>query len=162
MKKIALLTVLVLTLGLLAGCGSSKTAVVDPVKVMQTSVKMRGYQNEFQVKIKALQEQISKEAQGQDQAGQQKKQQEFMTKANAEKQALEQKIETELKAVMETVAKDKGYDMVMAKEVLYVGGTDITDDVLKKLDDGVKAEAAPAATSAAPAASGAAAPSAKK
>ena len=117
---------------------------------------MKNYQNEFQGKIKILQDQMAKEAQGLDQAGQQKKQQEFINKANAEKQGFEQKIETELKAVMQTVAKDKGYDMVMAKEVLYVGGIDMTDDVLKKLDEGVAAAPAPVATpavSAAPSAS---------
>ena len=156
MKKFTVLALLVLVVAMFAGCGSTKVGTVEPVKIMQTSVKMKNYQNEFQGKIKTLQDQMSKEAQGLDQAGQQKKQQEFINKANAEKQGFEQKIETELKAVMQTVAKDKGYDMVMAKEVLYVGGIDMTDDVLKKLDDGVVAApvaAAPAAV-AAPSASG--------
>ncbi|MFA6074643.1 MAG: OmpH family outer membrane protein [Negativicutes bacterium] len=144
MKKIAILALLVFIVAAFAGCGGAKVGTVDPVKIMQTSIKMKNYQNEFQGKIKVLQDQMGKEAQGLDQAGQQKKQQEFINKANAEKQGFEQKIETELKAVMQTVAKDKGFDMVMAKEVLYVGGTDMTDDVLKKLDEG--AVALPAAT----------------
>ena len=151
MKKITALALLIFVAAMFAGCGSTKVATVEPGKIMQTSAKMKSYQNEFQGKIKIRQDQMGKEAQGLDQAGQQKKQQEFIAKANAEKQGFEQKIETELKAVMQTVAKDKGFDMVMAKEVLYVGGTDITDDVLKKLDDGVVA--APAAV-AAPSASG--------
>jgi len=156
MKKITLLALLIFVVAMFAGCGSTKVATVEPVKIMQTSAKMKNYQNEFQGKIKILQDQMAKEAQGLDQAGQQKKQQEFIAKANAEKQGFEQKIETELKAVMQTVAKDKGFDMVMAKEVLYVGGTDITDDVLKKLDDGVVAAPAAAAQVpvAAPSASG--------
>ena len=155
MKKIAVLALLVFVVAMFAGCGSTKVGTVEPVKIMQTSAKMKNYQTEFQGKIKILQDQMAKEAQGLDQAGQQKKQQEFINKANAEKQGFEQKIETELKAVMQTVAKDKGYDMVMAKEVLYVGGTDMTDDVMKKLDEGVAVgPAATPAVSAAPSASG--------
>lgn len=148
MKKLAVIALLVFVAAMFAGCGSAKVGTVDPVKLMQTSAKMKNYQTEFQTKIKAMQDQMGKEAQGLDQAGQQKKQQEFISKANGEKQAFEQKIETELKAVMQTVAKDKGFDMVMAKEVLYVGGTDVTDDVLKKLDEGVQAAPVAPATSA--------------
>ena len=145
MKKLIVFVTLAVMAVAFGGCGS-KVATVDPVKIMQTSVKMKNYQGEFQGKVTALQSQMAKEAQGLDQAGQQKKQQEFIGKANAEKQGFEQKIETELKATMQTVAKDKGYDEVLAKEVVYVGGTDITDDVLKKLDEGVQpaAVAAPA------------------
>ena len=66
-----------------------------------------------------------------------------------------------MKAGMDKVIKDRGLDAVVYKDAVAGGGVDVTDDVIKALDDGLpKVDPAKAAAPAAPAASGSAAPSA--
>lgn len=48
-------------------------------------------------------------------------------------------LENEMNNTIETVAKSKNLSVVLAKQTVFVGGTDITNDVLSKLNAGTAA-----------------------
>lgn len=162
-RSIAL--VFTLMMGLMAGTvfASEKIAVVDMQQIMQRSGDMKGIQESLEKefkprrdklismegKIKADMEKFKKEAAVMSKADQkkmqekiisaqrefeqegQKYQRELSAKHNAEMQKLYAKVRT----VIEKVAKDGGYDLVLQKEAApyVVNKLDLTDKVIKKL-----------------------------
>ena len=54
-------------------------------------------------------------------------------------------LETEMNGAIESIAKSKNLDLVLAKQTVLVGGVDITNDVLSRLNAGAPAKPAGAA-----------------
>jgi Skp family chaperone for outer membrane proteins len=50
-------------------------------------------------------------------------------------------LETDMNNTIETVAKGKNLSIILAKQTVFVGGTDITNDVLSRLNAGSAAPA---------------------
>lgn len=140
MKKntrwIALLLTLVLALALSAGCGSEKPStigIVDMQKVMAENPKIKQMQEQLNNKAKDLTANLEKErANLKPEEFQQKEQLAYAEFMNM-KQEFEAQIEAQTKKVLEEVAKEKKLGAVIYKNGMAWGGIDVTEDVMKKL-----------------------------
>ncbi len=135
MKKLVLVTMLVVSVLTLAGCGGRNASFgyVDMQKIYTESAKVQQLEQELNKKIKEIEEASAKEKQTLSEVDYQKKQQAHQ----AEFLAIQKKAETDLKssmdAAMQEVAKEKNLGAVLIKNTVLYGGTDVTDEVLKKL-----------------------------
>lgn len=133
-KKWVLLFMLVFTAALLGGCSSSGTiGVVDVNKVMTESPKVKQFQEELNVKGKALSDQLEKEKATLPPADFQKRQETVYGEFMKTKQEMETQVDTSIKQTLEQISKDKKLSVVLYKNGVAQGGMDITDEVIKKL-----------------------------
>ncbi|MFA6075652.1 MAG: OmpH family outer membrane protein [Negativicutes bacterium] len=164
MKKLLALLAIVALVVLVGGCGSSKLGTVDTERVMQGSAKVKQIQetmmtkqNEARKKMDELTQQKGKMKDDEFQAKQKAIYEDFkIVQTEADKS-----FQNTMKTGMDKVIKDRGLDAIVYKDAVAGGGVDVTDDVIKALDDGMpKTDPVKAATPAAPATSSSAAPSA--
>ena len=119
-----------------------KYATVDVQKVVSSSKQVNALRDEQNAKMRELSEFVQKANKQLSETADQTKKAELEKKLNAELNAKKTKMDktyaTKLEAidknisnVIANVAKQKGYDLVLAKGVvLYGAGTDITNDVI--------------------------------
>ena len=164
MKKIIALLAVVAFVVLVGGCGSSKLGTVDTERVMQGSAKIKQIQETMMVKQNDARKKMDELTQQKDKmkdADFQAKQKAIYDDFKIVQGEADKAFQNTMKAGMDKVIKDRGLDAVVYKDAVAGGGVDVTDDVIKALDDGLpKVDPAKAAAPAAPAASGSAAPSA--
>ena len=134
-KLAVLLAALFLFAALLGGCGAKAAAigVLDVEKVMTDSAKVKALQDELNVKGKALSDQLEKDKPGISEEEYQKRQQAAYGEFLKIKQDLETQIDNSIKQALEQVSKEKNLGIVLYKNGVAQGGTDITDDVIKKM-----------------------------
>ncbi len=123
---------------------ASKVAVVDLQKVFNSSLEIKALKEEQNKKseelakfIQTAQTSIDKETdKTKKKALEQKYTKEFATK----KQAILKNYETKLLAVKDNIqtvvnnqAKTNGYDLILVKDVVLLGGNDITDEISKQI-----------------------------
>lgn len=58
----------------------------------------------------------------------------YNAQLDSKTQELDAKVESEVREAINKVAQEKSYAYVLAKAAVFVGGTDITDDVIGKLE----------------------------
>ena len=137
MKKsqVAFMLVLVLTVTLLlAGCGSNQAVgVLDVNRVMSESPKVKQFQEQLNTKGKELSDTLEKDKAALSQEEFQKKQEAAYGDFVKIKQDLEQQIDGSIKQALEQVSKEKKMGVVLYKNSVAQGGTDITDDVIKRM-----------------------------
>lgn len=133
-NKVALLLILVFVTALLGGCGSAdKVGVVDVSKVMTDSPKVKKFQDDFNVKGKETIEALEKEKATLSPEEFAKRQQIVYGDFMKVKQNMETEVQGVVKQAVEEISKDKKLGVVLYKEGVAQGGTDITEDVIKKL-----------------------------
>jgi outer membrane protein len=135
----ALFLAMMISVVLLAGCGTEKPStigIVDMQKVMAENPKIKQMQETLTTKAQELTAKLDKEKTDNPAM----KPEEFQQKeqlAYAEfmklKQEFEAQIEMQTKKVLEEVAKEKKLGAVIYKNGMAWGGIDVTDEVLKKL-----------------------------
>jgi len=121
---------------LAAGCsgtGSQNVGVLDVNKVMAESPKVKGFQDQLNVKGKELSDKLEKEKAGISAEEYQKRQEAAYADFVKIKQDLEGQIDASIKQTLEQVAKDKKLGVVLYKNGVAQGGTDITDEVIQKM-----------------------------
>ena len=140
MKKrnlwIILLITLVLSTGLLAGCGNEKPSaigIVDMQKVMTENGKIKEMQEQLNKKAQEITTTLEKERATLKPEEFQQKEQLAYAEFMKMKQEFESKIQLQIQTVLEGIAKEKKLGAVIYKNGLAWGGIDITEDVLKKL-----------------------------
>lgn len=140
MKKrnqwIVLLIALVLSTGLLAGCGNEKPSaigIVDMQKVMTENGKIKEMQEQLNKKAREITTTLEKERATLKPEEFQQKEQLAYAEFMKMKQEFESKIQLQIQTVLEGIAKEKKLGAVIYKNGLAWGGIDITEDVLKKL-----------------------------
>ncbi len=134
--RVALVVVLVFVAGLaLAGCnaGQATVGVLDVNKVMSDSPKVKGFQDQLNAKGKELSDQLEKDKPSISAEEFQKRQEAAYGEFLKTKQDLESQIDTTIKQAIEQVSKDKKLSVVLYKNSVAQGGTDITDEVIKKM-----------------------------
>ena len=131
---IALLTVFALGI-LLSGCslGKANVGVLDVNKVMTESPKVKTFQDQLNTKGKELSDQLEKDKASLSQDEFQKRQEAAYNEFVKSKQELEGQIDASIKQTLEQVSKEKNLGVVVYKNSVAQGGTDITDDVMKKM-----------------------------
>ncbi|HAK73780.1 MAG TPA: molecular chaperone Skp [Sporomusaceae bacterium] len=138
-KKVKLLVLAVFMIAaatLLGGCsGSGQTAVgvLDVNKVMSDSPKVKQFQDQLNVRGKELSDQLEKDKASISAEEYQKRQEAAYAEFLKTKQDLEGQIDSTIKQALEQVAQEKKMGVVLYKNGVAQGGTDITEDVLKKM-----------------------------
>jgi outer membrane protein len=133
-RKVALLFLLVFTAALLGGCNSTgNIGVIDVNKVMTDSPKVKQFQDQLNAKGKELSDQLEKDKATLSAADFQKKQESQYADFMKTKQDMESQIDSSIKATLDGIAKDKKLSVILYKNGVAQGGTDVTDDVIQKL-----------------------------
>ncbi|MBC8016543.1 MAG: OmpH family outer membrane protein [Sporomusaceae bacterium] len=133
-NKLALLLILVFAAALIGGCSSSgNIGVVDVNKVMTDSPKVKQFQEQLNVKGKELSDQLEKEKASLSPADFQKRQETVYGEFMKTKQEMEAQVDASIKGTLEQISKDKKLSVVLYKNGVAQGGTDITDEVIQKL-----------------------------
>ena len=131
-----LLIALMLSTGLLAGCGNEKPSaigIVDMQKVMTENGKIKEMQEQLNKKAQEITTTLEKERATLKPEEFQQKEQLAYAEFMKMKQEFESKIQLQIQTVLEGIAKEKKLGAVIYKNGLAWGGIDITEDVLKKL-----------------------------
>ena len=134
--RIALVLVLVFVAGLaLVGCNSGQASigVLDVNKVMSDSPKIKQFQDQLNVKGKELSDQLEKDKASISAEEFQKRQETAYGEFLKTKQELESQIDTTIKQAIEQVSQEKKMGVVLYKNSVATGGTDITDAVIQKM-----------------------------
>ena len=136
-KRMATGAMMVCALGLVAGCGTTdKVGVVNTVKLVQESQKAKDINKEMEAKQKEVTDRLAQVQ------GTQTEDQFHQTQMNAQQelQIFGQAKGKEFKAYVESniqaVAKEKELTVVANDQAIVTGGIDITEDVLKKMNEG--------------------------
>jgi len=131
---LAFLLLLVFAATLLGGCGTSANiGVVDVNKVMTESPKVKQFQEQLNVKGKELSDQLEKEKATLSPADFQKRQEGIYGDFMKIKQDMESQVDASIKTTLETISKEKKLSVILYKNGVAQGGTDITDEVIQKL-----------------------------
>ena len=133
-KRCAAAMAIVLTVGMLAGCGSEdKVGVVDMTRVGKEAPQAQ----QVEQKIKDKQESITKElneAKGTMSAEDfQKKQQQAQQELNIFGASMQRQFMSDIQSKLGDIAKDKNVGIIVVKEAVPSGGIDVTDDLIAKL-----------------------------
>ncbi|HEY3426389.1 MAG TPA: OmpH family outer membrane protein [Negativicutes bacterium] len=128
-----LITVFMITV-LLSGCGTTQNVgVLDVNKVMTDSPKVKEFQDQLNVKGKELGDQLEKDKASLKPEDFQKRQEDAYGQFMKLKQDMEGQIDAAIKQTLDQVAKDKKMGIVLYKNGVAQGGTDITDEVIQKM-----------------------------
>ncbi|HWR56404.1 MAG: OmpH family outer membrane protein [Bacillota bacterium] len=119
---------------LLGGCAQSgAVGVLDINKVMSESPKVKEYQEQLNQKGQELTKQLDTEKPNITAEQFQTKQEAAYKDFLQMKQELETKIDDSVKQATEQVAKEKKLGTIIYKNGVAYGGTDVTQDVMNKM-----------------------------
>lgn len=132
-----IITLLTLVLLTAFSSGTPKTgkvtyvAYIDSAKVLAEHPEMVKVNATLKTKTATLQTELDAKVKNQNKEVQQKLVQEYQSKLDSEKQTLQGEALKKINASIKTIAKQKGYDLVLDSRAVIFGGADITNDVLK-------------------------------
>ena len=124
---------------LIAGCGEGQIGSVDVSKVMAEAPRVKTLMEEAQGKVTAEQQKFEQETSGKELSNEEtlKVQMDFQRKLESINQAYASQIKSRMDVVIEEVAREKNIDVVInnssEQKLLFKGGIDITQDVIKKM-----------------------------
>ena len=132
-KRMATGAMMVCALGLVAGCGSSdKVGVVNTEKIVQESNKAKDLITDRLAQVQ----------------GTQSEEEFHNTQMNAQQelqifgQAKSKEFKAYVESNIQSVAKEKELTVVANDQAIMTGGIDITEDVIKKMNEGTSSEEA--------------------
>lgn len=134
-KHVLLLMVALVAVFFISGCSASNqtVGVLDVNKVMTESPKVKQFQDQLNTRGKELSDQLEKDKAGLSAEEFQKRQEAAYGEFLKTKQDLEGQIDTTIKQALDQIAQEKKLGVILYKNGVAQGGTDITDDVIKKL-----------------------------
>ena len=142
-KRIAAMIMSVLCMAaLLAGCGKVNVGYIDQSRIQNEAPQIKSSVEEMQSKLQETQDDANKQLQeaqanGTSEEDMQKLQQQLQMKAVGVQQQYSTQMKAKLDAALDDVVKAKKLDTVVSSNgkdgVVISGGTDITDDVIQKL-----------------------------
>ena len=142
-KRMATGAMMVCALGLVAGCGSSdKVGVVNTEKIVQESNKAKDLNKEMEAKQKEITDRLAQVQ------GTQSEEEFHNTQMNAQQelqifgQAKSKEFKAYLESNIQSVAKEKELTVVANDQAIMTGGIDITEDVIKKMNEGTSSQEA--------------------
>ncbi|MDT8903787.1 OmpH family outer membrane protein [Anaeroselena agilis] len=120
---------------LLGGCsgGTGAVGILDVNKVMSDSPKVKQLQEQLNTKAKELSDTLEKDKASLSADEFQKKQEAAYGDFLKIKQDLEGQVDASIKQSVDAVAKEKKLGVVLYKNSVAQGGTDITDEVIKRM-----------------------------
>lgn len=141
-KRMAMLAGLFAAMMLAAGCGKTEIGYVDPTRVEKEAPAIMSIDAEMKSKLEEVQKQAeeemkAKQAQGAPIEEMQKTQQQAMGKMQQTSSIYDQQKTIKLQTAVGEIARTKELDVVIfnldEQKLVHLGGTDITDDVIKAL-----------------------------
>lgn len=142
-KRLAAVIMSVLCMAaLLAGCGKVNVGYIDESRIQSEAPQIKSSMEEMQGKLQEVQQDAEKQLQDAQASGSsdedlQKLQQQLQMKAAGVQQQYSTQMKAKLDAALDDVVKAKKLDTVINSNgkdgVVVSGGTDITDDVIQKL-----------------------------
>ena len=142
-KRMATGAMMVCALGLVAGCGSSdKVGVVNTEKIVQESNKAKDLNKEMEAKQKEITDRLAQVQ------GTQSEEEFHNTQMNAQQelqifgQAKSKEFKAYVESNIQSVAKEKELTVVANDQAIMTGGIDITEDVIKKMNEVTSSEEA--------------------
>ena len=142
-KRMATGAMMVCALGLVAGCGSSdKVGVVNTEKIVQESNKAKDLNKEMEAKQKEITDRLAQVQ------GTQSEEEFHNTQMNAQQelqifgQAKSKEFKAYVESNIQSVAKEKELTVVANDQAIMTGGIDITEDVIKQMNEGTSSEEA--------------------
>lgn len=142
-KRMATGAMMVCALGLVAGCGSSdKVGVVNTEKIVQESNKAKDLNKEMEAKQKEITDRLAQVQ------GTQSEEEFHNTQMNAQQelqifgQAKSKEFKAYVESNIQSVAKEKELTVVANDQAIMTGGIDITEDVIKKMNEGTPSQEA--------------------
>lgn len=138
-NKLAAATLLATSL-LLSGCGQGQIGAVDVNKVMTEAPRVKTLMAEAETKIKDAQQKFDQDRAAKPDMTEEesaKLQIDFQRKLDGINQAYASQIQNRMNVVIEEISREKNIDVVIAnpadQKMLYHGGIDVTDEVIKKM-----------------------------
>ncbi|EGO62897.1 OmpH family outer membrane protein [Acetonema longum] len=140
MKKsmICLMTIVMVMLGANVGVAapqsgsqSSSIGVIDVDRIMAESPKVKALQEQLNQVAKSYTDQLEAEKPNLSPEEYEKKREIVYQKFLRKKQELEKQVDQSLKQALEAVAKTKKLSLILYKNSVAFGGTDITSEVIK-------------------------------
>lgn len=136
-KLACLLLVMFAATVFISGCtafgGQNNIGILDVNRVMNESPKVKQFQDQLNAKGKELSDQLEKDKPGLSSEEFQKRQEAAYNDFVKTKQDLEGQIDASIKQTLEQISKEKKLGVVLYKSGVAQGGTDITDDVIKRM-----------------------------
>ena len=141
-KRMALVAGAFAVMTLAAGCGKAEIGYVDPNRVEKEAPAIMNIDAEMKAKMEEVQKQAqeelkAKQAQGAPPEEMQKAQQQAMGKMQQTSSIYDQQKTIKLQTAVGEIARTKKVDAVLfnvdEQKLVHLGGTDITDDVIKAL-----------------------------
>ena len=130
-KRMAMLGAAFAAMMLAAGCGKAEIGYVDPSRVEKEAPAIMSIDAEMKTKIEEVQKQATDEMQAQ------QMQQQAMGKMQQTDSIYDQQKTIKLQTAVGEIARTKKLDAVVfnleEQKLVHLGGTDITDDVIKAL-----------------------------
>ncbi len=109
-----------------------KVGYIDLQKIMSDFPAYKDASSILKGKQVELEQKLQEEVKGKSDTEKQKLIQELQAQLSAKDKELSQRVENEIREAVKKVAADKNLTLVGAKDVLYFGGEDITNEVLLK------------------------------
>ena len=138
-NKLAAATLLATSL-LMSGCGQGQIGAVDVDKVMKDAPRVKTLMTEAETKIKDAQQKFEQDRAAKPDMTEEefaKLQMDFQRKIEGINQAYTSQIQNRMNVVIEEISRQKNIDVVIAnpaeQKMLYHGGIDVTDEVIKKM-----------------------------
>ncbi len=117
------------------GCGRNAAfGVVDMQKVGTEAPIIKTTEEEFNKQRDEMMQQMQKDMEGKSGEELQKVQEDYTAKAKLMQSEAQNKMKSSLDAALAAVAKEKNLSAIMDKRAVPQGGTDVTSDVIAKMN----------------------------
>ncbi|MBE8955485.1 MAG: OmpH family outer membrane protein [Quinella sp. 2Q5] len=138
-KKLAAVALLTASL-VVTGCGQGQIGCVDVNKVMEEAPRVKALMSEAETKVTEAQQKFQQDVAAKPDMSEEdaaKLQADFQRKLTGINQAYASQIQNRMNVVIEELSREKNLDVVIAnpadQKILFQGGIDVTDDVIKKM-----------------------------
>ncbi len=122
---------------IITGCGQGQIGYVDVNKVMQEAPRVKKLMEEAQSKITEEQQKFEQASAGKEGEEALKLQMDFQRKMEGINQGYASQIKSRMDVVIEELSREKNLDVVInnssEQKILFQGGIDVTQDVIKKM-----------------------------
>ena len=141
-KRMAMFAGVFIAMMFVAGCGKTEIGYVDPSRIQKEAPAIMSINAEKKSKLEEVQKQMeeemkTKQAQGASPEDMQKAQQQAMGKMQQTGSVYDQQQTIKIQTAVGEIARTKKLDAVLfnvdEQKLVRLGGTDITDDVIKAL-----------------------------
>ena len=133
-KRLGIVAAMLALTGMLAGCGGKdNVGVVDMSRVQKEAPLVQQYKQKTEDKQKSIEKELQDAQQNMSAEDFQKKQQQAQQELNIFGASMQRQFMSDIQSKLGDIAKDKNVGIIVVKEAVPSGGSDVTDDLIAKL-----------------------------